>query len=106
VFAIRLRLQWLRARCALPAAKLAGSSFAGSWEEFSAVVGGEGSRSIGIFADLKCARSACHVDKQIAGHATRIRRFKSFSAYGVGAAFASFFPPLLGFTSMSVADIV
>ena len=42
----------------------------------------------------------------IAGHAKRIRRFKSFSVYGVGAAFASFLAPLPAFTSMSVADIV
>ena len=44
--------------------------------------------------------------KKIAGHAERIRRFKSFSVYGVGAAFASFLAPLPAFTSMSVADIV
>jgi predicted amino acid racemase len=43
---------------------------------------------------------------KIAGHAKRIRRFKSFSVYGVGAAFASFLAPLPAFTSMSVADIV
>ena len=44
--------------------------------------------------------------KKIAGHANRIRRFKLFSVYGVGAAFASFLPPLPAFTSTSVADIV
>ena len=43
---------------------------------------------------------------KIAGHAKRIRRFESFSVYGVGAAFASFLAPLPAFTSMSVADIV
>jgi len=43
---------------------------------------------------------------KIAEHAKRIRRFKSFSVYGVGAAFASFLAPLPAFTSMSVADIV
>ena len=43
---------------------------------------------------------------KIAGHAKRIRRFKSFSVYGVGAAFASFLAPLPAFTSTSVADIV
>ena len=48
--------------------------------------------------------SACY--NKIAGHAKRIRRFKSFSVYGVGAAFASFLAPLPAFTSMSVADIV
>ena len=45
-------------------------------------------------------------NKKIAGHANRIRRFELFSAYGVGAAFASFLPPLPAFTSTSVADIV
>src|SRR5437870_13387335 len=34
LFAIRLRLQWLRARCALPAARSAGNGFPESWEEF------------------------------------------------------------------------
>jgi hypothetical protein len=43
---------------------------------------------------------------KIAGHARRIRRFKSFSVYGVGAAFASFLAPLPAFTSTLVADIV
>ena len=43
---------------------------------------------------------------KIAGHVKRIRRFESFSVYGVGAAFASFLPPLPAFTSTSVADIV
>jgi hypothetical protein len=43
---------------------------------------------------------------KIAGHSKRVRRFKSFSVYGVGAAFASFLPPLPAFTSTSVADIV
>jgi len=38
---IRLRLQWPRAQCALRAAKLAGNSFAESWEEFSAAAGDE-----------------------------------------------------------------
>jgi hypothetical protein len=43
---------------------------------------------------------------KIAGHPKRIRRFKSFSVYGVGAAFASFLAPLPAFTSTLVADIV
>ncbi len=45
-------------------------------------------------------------NKKIAGNATRIRRFRLFSVYGVGAAFASFLPPFPAFTSTSVADIV
>ena len=45
-------------------------------------------------------------NKKIAGHVNRIRRFKLFSAYGVGAAFASFLAPLPAFISTSVADIV
>ena len=58
-------------------------------------------------ADAKSqALGASSLYNKIAGHAKRIRRFKSFSVYGVGAAFASFLAPLPAFTSMSVADIV
>jgi hypothetical protein len=48
------------------------------------------------------------MQSKIAGHAKRIRRFKLFSGYGVGAALASlsFFPPLPAFTSTLVADMV
>ncbi len=55
-----------------------------------------------MFASLNMNRER----KKIAGHAKRIRRFESFSVYGVGAAFASFLAPLPAFTSTSVADIV
>jgi hypothetical protein len=56
------------------------------------------------FAEISGAWCKCLYNK-IAGHAKRIRRFKSSSVYGVGAAFASFLAPLPAFTSMSVADI-
>ena len=57
-------------------------------------------------AEISGARRDERLYKKIAGHAKRIRRFKSFSVYGVGAAFASFLAPLPAFISMSVADIV
>ena len=56
-------------------------------------------------AEISCAWHKRLYNK-IAGDAKRIRRFKSFSVYGVGAAFASFLAPLPAFTSTSVADIV
>ena len=57
-------------------------------------------------AEISGARRGERLSIKIAGHAERIRRFKSFSVYGVGAAFASFLAPLPAFTSTSVADIV
>ena len=57
-------------------------------------------------AEISGARRSERRYNKIAGHAKRIRRFKSFSVYGVGAAFASFLAPLPAFTSTSVADIV
>jgi len=57
-------------------------------------------------AEISGARRGGRLYNKIAGHATRTRRFTSFSVYGVGAAFASFLPPLPAFTSTWVADIV
>ena len=65
------------------------------------LAGGGASRRLGCWITQIC-QARC----LIAGHAKRIRRFKSFSVYGVGAAFASFLAPLPAFTSTSVADIV
>ena len=61
-------------------------------------------------AEISCAWDKRLYNK-IAGDAKRIRRFKSISVYGVGAALAASFlsflaPPLPAFTSTSVADIV
>jgi hypothetical protein len=53
-----------------------------------------------------CGRRVVTWLQEIAGHAKRTRRFESFPIYGVGAAFASFLPPLPAFTSTLVADIV
>jgi len=105
-FTIRLRLQWRKVLCAPPAAKSAGKSLAGSSEESLAAVGGEDNSSHGHAGRSKTSHSDLATTK-IAGHAKRIRRFESFSVYGVGAALApSFLPPLPAFTSTLVADIV
>jgi hypothetical protein len=61
---------------------------------------------VAALAEISGAHRCERLYNKIAGHAKRIRRFKSFSVYGVGAAFASFLAPLPAFTSMSVADIV
>src|SRR5437867_11242391 len=96
------------ARCGLPEDRLAGDSFAESWEEFSAAADAEGSCSHGPAGRLRTSHSDVATTKS-PDTLRAIRRFESFLVYCFGEAAglaASFFAPFSALAGLDRKSVV